>query len=204
MAQFQDLIGSIIIGGIILLMLIAFNGNVIEGAATQTFKGIVDGNLTTITDILENDFRKMGYRVAAVQDSAVLYADSGRIMFKGDINDDGIMDTVQYYIDTVNSSLTANPNDKVLHRKINSQSALAMYVGMIGFRIQYFTRTDSLIKSNPVPAPSAIKSVKVSLNIQSTQRIFDTRRSAYIESPFNDTSYAGACWERTIKSQNVR
>ena len=41
MNQIHDLLGSIIIGGIVLLMLVVFNGNVMESAGTQTFRSIV-------------------------------------------------------------------------------------------------------------------------------------------------------------------
>ncbi len=206
MNQIHDILGSIIIGGIVLLMLITFNGNVMQSAGVQTFKTIVQGNLITVTDIIEFDLRKMGYRVSATQDISILYADSNRITFKGDIDDNGVMDTVQYYIDTVKAYLTNNPSDRVLHRKLNSQAPVNMYVGMIGLNIQYYGNNDSPINNSPVAAASlnTIKSVKVELRIESTDRFFDTRKSQFISNPFNDTTYAGAYWERKIKPQNTR
>jgi len=204
MNQIHDILGSIIIGGIVLLMLITFNGNVMQSAGVQTFKTIVQGNLTTVTDILEFDLRKMGYRISVTQDSSIILADSTRIRFKGDIDDNGIMDTVWYYIDTAKAYLTNNPRDRVLHRKLNSEAPVNMYVGMIGLKIQYYGNNDSPINNTPVSATGSIKSVKVALRIESTDRFFDTRKSQFISNPFNDTTYAGAYWERKIKPQNTR
>src|SRR5690242_4516995 len=99
MNQIHDLLGSIIIGGIVLLMLVAFNGNIMESAGTQTFRTIVQSNLTAVTDIMESDLRKMGFRVAGgVLDSIITYADSTRIRFRGDFDNNGSVDVVDYYI----------------------------------------------------------------------------------------------------------
>ena len=204
MNQIHDLLGSIIIGGIVLLMLLAFNGNVMQSAGTQTFKTIVQSNLTAVTDILEFDIRKMGYRLSATQDSAVVLADSNRITFRGDIDDNGVVDQVQYYIDTVTAYLTNNPRDRVLHRRLNNGPPVNMYLGMIGMKIQYYGNNDSPITNTPLANTNSIKSVKVSISIESKDRFFDNRKSQYISNPFNDTTYAGAYWERKIKPQNMR
>ena len=204
MNQLHDLIGSIIIGGIVLLMLTAFNGNVMESSGIQFFKNTVQGNLTTVTDILEYDFRKMGYRVSPTQDSAIVYADTSKITFKGDFDDNGVMDTLQYYIDTVKASLTPNPNDKVLHRKLNSTLPQSMYIGATRFKVQYYGKNDTLIKTTPVLTTSKIKAVKITMSLESTNRIFDNRKGQRLSNPWSDTTYAGVYWERKIKPVNVR
>jgi hypothetical protein len=203
MSQFQDIIGSVVIGGIVMLMLLVFNGNVMESAGLQTFKTNVQSNLTAVTDILEYDMRKMGYRVSS-PDSAIVYADTSKIKFKGDFNNDGTVDTLIYYIDTVGASLTPNPYDKVLRRVMNGQPSEAMFVGVVSFKIQYYDKLDSLIKITPVSVASKIKSLKISINMQGKDRIFDPRKGVYNGNPFNDTTYTGAYWERTIKPKNLR
>jgi hypothetical protein len=207
--QLYDLLGSIIIGGIVLLMLTAFNGNVMEGAGNQFFKTAVQTNLTNVTNIIENDFRKMGYRVSPTQDSSIIYADSNKITFKGDFNDDGVIDTLQYYIDTVRAYLMPNPRTKVLHRKLNSLPPQDMYIGATTFRLQYYKRNDSLmtnslITATPVAATSKIKSVKLSMSIESPYHFLDNRNDERLSNPWNDTTYAGVYWERNMKPVNLR
>ena len=60
--------------------------------------------------------------------------------------------------------------------------------------------------THPVATASlnTIRSVKISVNIESKDRFFDNRKSQRMGNPFNDTTYAGAYWERKIKPQNVR
>ena len=204
MSELQDIIGSITVGGIVLLMLLVFNGSVMESAGIQTFKTTVQGNLTSVTDIIETDLRKMGYRLAAAGDSAIVYADTNRIKFKGDFDNNGTVDTLQYYIDTVKGSITPNPRDRVLHRVLNNQSPQAMYLGMIGFKLQYFDASDSLLKVTPIPAPGKIKSLKLAITIESTDRFLDNRKGGQMNNVFNDTTYAGVYWERTFKPRNLR
>ena len=83
MQSLYDVLGSMMIGGIILLMLLQFNATVMEGAAAQTFTSIVQSNLTAMADMVEYDFRKIGYLATGVTDTAVVYADSNKITFKG-------------------------------------------------------------------------------------------------------------------------
>ncbi|HTK80769.1 MAG TPA: hypothetical protein VL633_00605 [Bacteroidota bacterium] len=203
MNDLQDIVGSIAVGGMVLLMLVIFNGNVMESAGMQTFKTTVQGNLTTVTNVIETDFRKMGYRLPSSLDSAIVYADSNRIKFKTDIDNNGTVDTVQYYIDTIKASLTPNPRDFVLHRIQNNQGQ-SMMIGITRFKLQYFDASDSLLTSNPVTATGRIKSIKLSINMESTDRILDNRRGGQLGNPMNDTSYVGAYWERTIKPKNLR
>ena len=203
MAQWQDLIGSMIVGGIILMMLVVFNGNVMESAGIQTFKTAVQGNLTTVAEVIEYDFRKMGYRLSATQDSAILFADSSRIKFQGDFDNNGSIDTIQYYLDTATGSATSNKSDKVLHRQWNRAIPVNMYLGMLTFKIQYYNRADTILIP-PVAATGLIKSVKVAVRIESKDRIYDVRRGGRLSNPFADSTYAGAYWERKIKPKNVR
>ncbi|HTK80763.1 MAG TPA: hypothetical protein VL633_00575 [Bacteroidota bacterium] len=210
MNQIHDLLGSIIIGGIVLLMLVAFNGNIMESAGTQTFRAIVQKNLTSVTEILEFDMRKMGFRVqAGGSDTTICYADSNRIRFRGDLdttNGAGTVDMVEYYVDNAGAGATSNPNDKVLHRKFNNAAPVNMYLGLINFKIYYYGANGAPITATPVTAAtlSTIKSVKLVVGIESKDRIFDNRRGQRIGNPFNDTTYAGAYWERTFKPQNTR
>ena len=206
MNQIHDLLGSIIIGGIVLLMLLVFNGNVMQSAGSQTFRTIVQSNLTAVTDIMEFDLRKLGYRLSATQDTAIYFADSAAITFRGDINNDGVVDVVQYYIDNVGAGATSNPRDRVLHRRFNNEPPSNMYLGMIGLKIQYYGVNDMPITNTPVATASlnTIRSVKISVNIENKDRFFDNRKSQRMGNPFNDTTYAGAYWERKIKPQNVR
>jgi hypothetical protein len=189
MQVIYDIIGSIIIGGIILLMLLSFNSSVMEGSAVQTFNSIVQSNITTLTDIIEYDFRKMGYRVPAVFDSAIVYADSVRILMKGDMNDDKVIERLSYYFDPSTPSGHANPNTRVLYRQRNDAAARQINLGITRFRMKYFDGAGNVINENPVQSPSKIRAIRLIINIESTSRY--------------NGEYAGGSWERTIVPKNL-
>lgn len=190
MQVIYDIIGSIIIGGIILLMLVSFNSSVMEGAAVQTFTSIVQSNVTSVTDLIEYDFRKMGYRVGSIHDSAIVYADSSKIVMKGDIDNNGTVETVTYYLDLAAKSGHVNPRSRILYRQVNGAGAQRINLGITRFRMAYYNAADSLLVENPVKAPSSIRAIRLAINMEST-------------SPY-DKTYAGTTWERTITPKNLK
>jgi len=184
-----DILGSMIIGGIILLMLLSFNSSVMEGAAVQTFNSIVQTNITVMTEMIEYDFRKMGYRVGSVYDSAIVYADSNNIRIKGDFDNNGTVETITYSFDPKTKSGHVNPRSRVLTRSVNG-NAQKINLGLTRFRLAYYNGADQLIAENPVKAPSTIRSIRLAMNLEST-------------SPY-DTTYAGGTWERSITPKNLK
>ena len=116
MQSLYDVLGSMMIGGIILLMLLQFNATVMEGAAAQTFTSIVQSNLTAMADMVEYDFRKIGYLATGVTDTAVVYADSNKITFKGDIDNNGVVDVVTYAFDRNKASGHPRIRGRILYR----------------------------------------------------------------------------------------
>jgi len=185
-----DVMGSIIIGGIVLLMLLSFNASVMEGAAVQTFNMTVQSNLTTISDVIEYDFRKMGYRVGSIHDSAIVYADSTNILFRGDIDNNGSVEKVAYFLNPKVKTNKINPRTKVLFRQVDGVGTQTMNLGITRFRLAYYDQYDNLIQESPVKVPSRIRSIRLAINIEST-------------SPY-DTIYAGGTWERTITPKNLK
>jgi hypothetical protein len=184
-----DILGSMIIGGMILVMVLGFNANIIEGAGMQTMKTTVQGNMTTLSNVLEYDFRKMGYRVLS-SDSAITYADTTMIVFKGDFDNNGSVDKMSYFLNNAKAPGTTNPRAKVLYREINGSSSSSINVGITRFRFTYYNSLGNQIAGNVVANPKTIRTIKVSVNMETRE-------------PY-DTSYSGVYWERFIKPNNLR
>jgi len=178
-----------IIGGIILLMLLSFNSSIMEGSAVQTFNSIVQTNATSLSDMIEYDFRKVGYRVGSVHDSAIVYADSNSIFIKGDFDNDGSVERISYAFNPKAKSGHVNPRSRVLTRTVNGVPQ-QINLGLTRFRLAYYDTADQLIAQNPVKVPSTIRSIRLAMNLEST-------------SPY-DTTYAGGTWERTITPKNLK
>src|SRR5512140_649883 len=117
MNAMYDVVCSVVIGGIVLVMLISFNGNISESAAGQTIRMTAQTNMTALENIIEFEFRKIGYRVDATPaDSGITYAGCTSITLRGDFNNDGSIDQVRYYFDSTTASGLPNTNTRMLHR----------------------------------------------------------------------------------------
>jgi hypothetical protein len=190
MQAIYDLIGSVLIGGIVLMMLLQFNASVMEGAASQTFSTIVQSNITTVGELVEHDFRKIGYRVGAFPDSAISYADSTQIVFRGDIDNNQTLERVSYLFDAKAASAHENPRARVLHRTVTGSGNQGIDLGITRFRLTYYDKNRTLITENPVSSPSRIASITVTMDVESV-------------APY-DGAYQGGNWERTIIPKNLR
>lgn len=190
MQAIYDVIGSILIGGIVLLMLLQFNSSVMEGAAVQTFNSVVQSNITAVGELIEYDFRKMGYRVPVLADSSIVYADSLRITFKGDIDNNGTLERVTYAFNPALKSNHQNPKARVLTRTINGTASQNIDLGITRFRMKFYDRNKTLLAASPVPAPSKIAVIEILMDMEST-------------APY-DGKYQGCTWQRTLVPKNLK
>ncbi|MFI5253285.1 MAG: hypothetical protein ACHQQQ_12740 [Bacteroidota bacterium] len=138
-----DIIGSIFIAGTLYIMVINMQNDISQMTYTDGSDLIVQTNITTVTRLLEKDFRLIAY--CAKPDSftqtsnSIVAAGAHNISFLADVNGDGTMDTVKYYVGSPSDlPLTPNPNDFPLYRQINSQPAAMYNVGLTQFDFAYF------------------------------------------------------------------
>lgn len=166
-----DIIGSFAIGGILLLMGLRLNASANETTAVYFGNYILQANITTAVDILENDFRKIGYcrdwRKIPDPTKSIRIADSTRIRFWADYDNDGTLDSITYYIGpTSDLSTTPNPRDRFLYRQINNQPAQAINLGVTQFTFRYFDAENDPI-AFPVTDPTKVYFMQLSLKIES-------------------------------------
>jgi hypothetical protein len=166
-----DIIGSTIIGGLLLLILIRMNATALQNNFDYTGEKIVQQNLVEVVQLIEYDFRKIGYcrdqTKIPKQSMAILHADSTSITFQTDlpiitspISDlqygNSIVDTVHYYLGSTSElSSTPNPNDRVLYRVVNHNPALGASLGVTKFKLTYYDPTGAIIGNTANPLPSA-------------------------------------------------
>jgi hypothetical protein len=201
MNAMYDIVCSVVIGGIVLVMLVGFNTNIVQSASVQTIKVMAQTDLTTATSVLENDLKMMGFHVYSKADSAIQYADSNMIKFVGDFQDNGTIDTITYSFNPTAPSGHANKNTRILTRTYTPQGALpgaiSINLGITRFRLWYYNSGDTALMANPVPAPALIKSLKIAMNVESTVPYKETTMPYLKLNP-------GAYWERIIKPKNLR
>jgi hypothetical protein len=178
-----DYVGSLITGGAVFVMMLSYYLNISATAITQMFNSTTQEDMTSISEIIEYDFRKAGYRVSDSVAFAVI--DSNRVALRGDYDNDGAMDTTLYWLSNEQVPGSDNPSAKILYRKSGSSTARLTNNGVTRFRMWYYDQD-----GNATAVKRSIRFARIALNVEG--RIsFEGER-------------AGAYWERILKPQNVR
>jgi len=123
-----DLLGSLIVGGFLLLSIITFQLYYTDVSRNAVISEIQQGNSTNLSHIIEDDFVKLGYRVPAAD--KILSLGPDRISFLSDLNNDGVVDSIRY------SCATAGDGKKVLTRycSIGSRKSFSVKVDSFALR----------------------------------------------------------------------
>lgn len=174
-----DILGSTIVGGLLLLILLRMNDASVENNYLYSGEKIVQQNLVEVVKLIEYDFRKIGYCLDWTkipnQAFSIISADSNKISFLTDIvnttaaNDygNGIIDTLHYYLgNTSELSATPNPNDRILYRVVNSAAPKGSNLGVTQFKLTYFDALGDTISPLPVSPPFGIVTIQVDIAVE--------------------------------------
>lgn len=165
-----DILGSMIIGGIILTLMGKINSNIVDNTVNNNSAFNSQQKLSNITLLLESDLKKIGYCADYTAEykfeDCVLAAETNKITFLYDYNLNGTMDTISYYMgSTTELSSTHNPEDRYFYKKINKQTPVALTDGVTSFQMNYYNSLDSLL-SAPVVNKASIVSFEMNLTIE--------------------------------------
>jgi hypothetical protein len=173
-----DILGSTIVGGMLLLILFRMNDAAVENNYNFSGEKIVQQNLTEVVRLLEYDFRKIGYckdwKQIPDPTKAILYADSNGIKFLTDIVTtadplgDGVPDVIYYYVNPVDTltSQTPNPNDVILYRVVNNETPKGANLGITKFKLTYFDALGNEITSFPPAPPLGIATIQIDIAVE--------------------------------------
>lgn len=183
-----DLAGSILIGGLIMLILFRMNDVAAENVYNNGGELSLQQNLAVTAKVLENDFRKIGYcaewKKIPDPSKSILLADSTKIKFLTDIDKDGSgpdgeVDTLYYYLGlTSELTETPNPRDRFLYRVINSESPKGINLGVTQFKLIYFDALGDTI-SFPIAVPSEIYTLEINLTVENVAGYNEQYSSAF-------------------------
>ncbi|MDA3861875.1 MAG: hypothetical protein PF445_11695 [Melioribacteraceae bacterium] len=165
-----DILGSVMIGGVLLLILLRLNDSAVQNSFQYNGEMIVQRNLVEIVQLLEYDFRKIGYCKDWVNfpdpTKAILVADSTSIIFLTDVDSDKFMDTLSYSIGSTDELLqTPNPNDIMLYRQVNNSPRITSNLGVTLFRLTYFDSFGVEIPF-PITITSKIHTMQIDLIVE--------------------------------------
>ena len=203
MVVILDIIGSMILGGILLLTVIDANQIASENHSLYNGDMLVQEILIGNAQMLEGELRNMGYGVPENQRSIVM-ADTNRIGFLLDLGRDGSVDTVTYYVGLpAELTKTMNELDRFLYRKVNTTAA--MKVGVVTLlKFRYITLNGEQM-TTPVDTSrlSEAYTVEITMEVQNPYAI--SRDPGQVAAGERNALYSSSLWQQTrLASQNSR
>jgi len=171
-ATLIDIVGSIIIGGMMLGIILKLSNTASWNVYSNSGELNCQTNLAGMSLMLENDFRKIDYCAdyTNIQDpaNAIIAADSTSIKFISDVNKVGGMDTIYYYLGPATElNSTANPRDKILYRIVNHDAKMGSDAGITRFYMVYYNAMGDTIHT-PVSSTDLplINDIELNMNIE--------------------------------------
>jgi len=167
-----DIFGSTIIGSVLFLILLRLNDASVENTYKNGGELIVQQNLVEVVQLIEYDFRKIGYCSdwTKIPDpsSAIIEADSTSIKFLTDVDSDDEVDTLHYFLGTKSElSETPNPNDRLLYRILNNAEHRGSNLGITQFNLLYFNAIGDTIDF-PILIPGEIYTMQINVTVENT------------------------------------
>ena len=177
-----DILGATLIGGLVLLLIVNLNAYSTETKFASDADLRLQQDAKTLAEIINNDLRKIGYKYNS---TAITEMDTQRISFYGDIDNNGSMDQVTYFLGTKEeASATPNPNDRVLYRVVNNDTIGGPTLGLTDLRFSYLN-TQEQVTTNA----DSICYVKAEIWVETILPV--------------DGDYPFTYWEMTINPRNI-
>jgi hypothetical protein len=139
-------------------------------------------NMVALVTLLEHDFRQIGYckTFSKIPDpsQSIRKADTSDITFWTDVNNNGNLDSVRWYIGpTSELSSTPNPRDRKIYRVVNNGTPVGWILGVTQFKLEYYEFDGDTIKVLPVANPGSIFSMRISLACESPVPFVESYRT---------------------------
>jgi len=179
-----DIIGAMVIGGILMLSLFTVNDNTMQNYFYYNSDFLLQRNLVDIILIVEGDLRKIGYcddpNNLVPPNHTILSATAHSISFVTDLHKAGKLDTVEYKVGSPDDLRdTPNPRDFPLYRIINNASAERFVTGVVTeFNLVYFNSLGDTIPL-PISAPGEIQTMELSIMVENSSAIKENYSNAY-------------------------
>jgi hypothetical protein len=186
-----DIIGSTIIRGAIVLVILNLSVSLNNALSQKTVRAALKQKMVVPAQILTDDIRLAGYNQPAFPPKSFAIAKADEIQFVADLNSDSTTDVVHYYLGAPPTGST----HRVLYRQLNGGASFELARDVDSLIFTYYTSTGAAIL--PGTNRSGIKSISIKLVIESNIQA--------IEGIGNDNTarYEKAYWERTIFPQNM-
>jgi hypothetical protein len=195
MATLLDILGSVITGGIVILAIVNLNIKMVDNGREKATASFTQSDINTSVQILDHFFYKIGYRVPG---DKIAQADSNKIKFFSDIDNDGVVDSISIYTTTTTwMTSTKNPNDRPLFLIYNNSSPVLLNV-ITQFQLTYYDSSGSIIPPGLLLNPNdkrGVRSIKIFMKTESGDPFYAHET--------NKQFYQAAEWSKIVKPKNL-
>jgi hypothetical protein len=203
MTEILDYITSILMGGMLTLNVLSVNQIANETYSLYSGDMSVQEMLVTTVQVLEGEFRNMGFGVPE-NERTVLAADTSSITFLMDLDRAGTsVDTIRYALGPISDlSYTQNVMDRYIYRTVNGGGTLKVGV-VTTFRLRYIT-PDGEVLPTPVPSDrlTEIHEVEITMEVQNPYAMYNP---GYTGTGNQNALFSSSYWQQTrLASQNSR
>jgi hypothetical protein len=135
----MGLVTGLLVGGLLMLSIIALNVRVSQSAGQKTFQFMTKTKVHTVSEMISTDMRRVGAGIKGNNSAKIVGTPSStRISFKTvDDNNQEVTITWQYAKD-IPVTTSSNPNDFQLTRVSSDGSVLDYGTGIKDFKFRYF------------------------------------------------------------------
>ena len=184
MAPLIDIIGSFILGGMILIMTTKLNFIISDNSQQANMSLTAQTNCVVVTKILENDFAKLGVNCGTKVPLEI--TDSTKVRMYTDLGADGTLDSITYDTGPMTAEfLSVNPRHLLIYRTCNTKTTI-MNVGCTKMKFAYY---DSAGAKTLLPAK--VRALRLDLDFESVL-------------PNIDTVYTVIHWQQYLNPKTLR
>lgn len=197
------LITSYVIAGMVLLAILSMNFSVSQSTTELTMSRNLKEHVNTISEMVSHDFAQIGYNWMGKINDPIKTADSTKIVFFSNIDNDPGNDAekVTWTFGNSTVSSTDNPDDYALTRLIVQGSTTVsksdITLGVTKFRLRYY---DNIGGTTPMPTPVTnpedIKQIEIELVVESRNKLSANNSS--------DGRYLVSTWHKRFSPINLQ
>ncbi|MBE2278852.1 MAG: hypothetical protein IAE91_00535 [Ignavibacteriaceae bacterium] len=180
MNYYLEIVAGSIIAGMLLFILIQRNLTINNHFTNNTQTTVLQRNLTEIANIMDFDFRKTGYRVT--DSIKISLAGKDRITVRYDANNDGVVDSVSYYLE--GAVTKSNPSILYFFRKVNNEKPVGLNMYAKSLKFNYYD-----VNGKETTFRSRIRYFKVTVIVESPVAV--------------DNQFPMSYWEKIYMPRNL-
>lgn len=187
------IITSFVVGGLMLLSILAFNGQVLNNSIENSISTINQTKINEIAEFVTNDFQRIGYQTGDANPFIKILEKD--VIFEADVFDGdtyGVTNVRWFFDSSDNVTSSTNPNDYMLKR--TGPLTNSTY-GTTEFPVTHFSITYKTANDNVTTNTAIVKKIEVHIVLESPEPYGTDSSGADL--------YHRTVWKRTFVPNNI-